>query len=255
VLTAAQRLHFDVHGYVLLKSVLPPAECEQLVDIARRMKADSPYVRHHHEHQTVLYGPAWYADGVLALAMDPRLRTPAEQIVGGETRLEENEFIIFHPPSPPRQRPAAAAPPDAALWHRGMKPGPGSFEAEGHYHCLFAKTLIYLTDNGPAAGTWIVPGSHRMPYEVADIMRVADASLVRQVLPEPGDVLLFGETLVHCSPRPAFDRDRLLLVIGYCAPYMSPWGVESDPPPDFASGLSAEQRRFVYGESRYQVGR
>lgn len=248
-MTPAERLHFDVNGYVLLKGVVSREERRWLLGLAQRMKVHSPYRRQDLEHQTVLFGPAWYEPACLDLAMDPRLRAPAEAIVGSEARLEENEFIVFHPPVGRR---AAAAPPDAEAWHRGMRPAPASFEAEGHYHCLFVKTLVYLSDNCETSGTWVIPGSHRMPHEVGEVIRVADASLMRQVSPQPGDVLLFGETLMHASPRPSFEEDRLILVIGYCAPYMSPWAIESDPPQGFAASLSEGQRRFVYGEARYQ---
>jgi hypothetical protein len=250
MLTAAQRFHFDVNGYVLLKNVLAQEECRRLVAIAERMKADSKFPRQDLDRQTILYGSAWYDRFVLDLAMDPRLREPAEEIVGSEARLEESEFIIFHPL---RARLAASATPGADRWHRGLKPGPGSYEAGGHYHCLFTKTVTYLSDNRPETGTWVIPGSHRMSHEVREVMDVVDQSLMRQVVAQQGDVLLFGETLIHSSPEPMFERDRLLLVIAYCAPYMSPWGVESDPPDAFAADLSDEQRRFVYGEARYQA--
>ena len=188
-MTPAERLHFDVNGYVLLKGVVSREERRWLLGLAQRMKVHSPYRRQDLEHQTVLFGPAWYEPACLDLAMDPRLRAPAEAIVGSEARLEENEFIVFHPPVGRR---AAAAPPDAEAWHRGMRPAPASFEAEGHYHCLFVKTLVYLSDNCETSGTWVIPGSHRMPHEVGEVIRVADASLMRQVSPQPGDVLLFG---------------------------------------------------------------
>ncbi|MDM0112640.1 phytanoyl-CoA dioxygenase family protein [Variovorax sp. J22R133] len=249
MLTDTQRLFFDVNGYVLLKGLLTPGECRALNGLAIRMRVDSPYARQDQVHQTVLYGPAWYDRSVLDLAMDARLRAPAEQIIGAEARLEENEFIVFHPPA---RRDASALAPEASTWHRGMKPGPGSFEVDGHYQCHFVKALAYLGDNGPQAGTWVIPGSHRMPCEVADVMRVADASLMRQVSPQPGDVLLFVETLMHASPRPAFDHDRLLLVIGYSSAYMVPWSIESDPPQAIRTQLSAAQRRFVFGEARYE---
>ena len=36
----------------------------------------------------------------------------------------------------------------------GTAPNFGSFEADGHYHCMFSKAFIYLTDNGLGEGTW-----------------------------------------------------------------------------------------------------
>jgi hypothetical protein len=249
-MTPAQRLRFDVDGYVLLEGVLSRDECRFLLGLAQRMKADSPYPRQDLAHQTVLHGPAWYERACLELAMDDRLRRRAETLIGSEARLEENEFIIVHPPAP---CPASGLPPLPEGWHRGLKPGPASFEADGHYHCLFVKALVYLSDNCEGSGgTWVMPGSHRVSQEVDEFVRAAGASGARQVQARPGDVLLFGETLIHASPRPSFDGDRVILVIGYCAPYMSPWSVESDPPAALAKSLSDEQRRFVYGEARYQ---
>ena len=39
-LTSAQRLHFDIYGFVLLENVLTPDEVARMKDALHRMKAD-----------------------------------------------------------------------------------------------------------------------------------------------------------------------------------------------------------------------
>ena len=251
MLTAAQRIHFDVNGYVLLKKVYSISECDQFISISDRMRDEEVLLnpRSEKEGMTVLFGTAFYDHHMLDTMMSERLRTPAEEILGGESRLEENQLIIFHCNKGNSAVSESAPPSDG--WHRGLNPDFGSFESEGHYHCLLPKMLIYLTDNGAGAGTWVVPGSHRMTISTKEISDILDDSLVRYVPAEQGDVLLFGETLVHSSPKLHLKEERYLMVFAYAAHFMRPWSTSVDPPEGFEEGLTDEQRRFVYGEKRY----
>jgi hypothetical protein len=253
MLTPAERLYFDLNGFILLRDVLTADECERLRDVAAKMKRDSPYPRRDSERQRVLYGPAWYNRLILDLIMDPRLRGRAEDIVGGASRLEENEFLTFAPAC----EPATATMPSVGelLWHRGLMPDYGSFESDGHYHCLFTKIIVYLSPHEPGAGTWVVPGSHKSRLPVSEFKSLADENLVRQIDARPGDALLFGETLIHSSPHRPRQHERLLFVVAYTAPFMSTWNHETDPPATLAYDVSDEERRFIFGEARYDFRR
>lgn len=251
MLNPTQRLFFDVNGYVLVKRAFHASECDRFIAIADRMKADiqSNPGRRDEKWGMVLFGTAWYDPHLLDTAMGSRLRPMAEQVLGGEARLEENQILIFY-----RNEKAGPVPPSGLPkegWHRGINPNYGSFEADGHYHCLLPKALVYLTEQGPGTGTWVFPGSHRITTKSRDLAPLLDESLVRQVPAERGDVLLLGETLVHASPSIPLAKDRYLMVFAYCAPFMKPWSTDVDPPEDIAHRLTKEQRRFVYGDGRY----
>ena len=250
MLTASQRLFFDLNGYVLIRNAFTRAECTELVAIAHAMQA-SGQGRDPADRQHILHCPIRHSRKVLEVAMAPRLREPAEAIVGGEARLEECEFLVFFPD---REIAAEAVSREHKFrWHRGLTPDYGSFEHNGNYHCLLAKVIVYLTPQGQRTGTWLVPGSHRHGVRIADFERLAqpEQEFATHVDAQQGDVLLFGETLIHSSPLRPYDEERILLVIAYSPPFMRPWSAQSDPPPELDYDISPEERRFIYGEARY----
>lgn len=242
MLDRVQRLFLDLNGYVLLRGVLAPHECDELLAIAQRMPLNE---RHVSPRQVVRPSPAWTERRILELAMDPRLSEPAQALVGGEIRLEETQFLHFPPDAVGR----SATAPAEVRWHRGLSPDYGSFESAGHYHCLFAKLLIYLAPQGDATG--VVPGSHRQHISVSEFAELQTPELHRRIEARQGDVLLFGETLIHASPPRPYAYERALLVIAYCAPFMQAWSPEIEPPSRFPYALTAAEQRFVYGEARY----
>jgi hypothetical protein len=244
MLTAAQRLHFDLRGYVLLKGLFTAEECAVAIGVAHAMKRSSPYPRQDSARQSVLFGPAFHDRRILALAMDTRLRPAAEEIVGGESRLEENEFLIT-------ASGGESTGDRGYRWHRGLAPAWGSFASAAGYHCLFTKAIVYLTPRGRATGTFVIPGSHRQELRLDELQRLVTPDLYAYVDAEPGDVLLFGETLVHSSPAEAPDAERILLVLAFSAPFMKTWSADTDPPAILPYETTAEERRFIYGEGRY----
>ncbi|MDP6112647.1 MAG: phytanoyl-CoA dioxygenase family protein [Planctomycetota bacterium] len=250
MLTPAQRIFFDVNGYLLLKSVFTVDECNEFISILDRMRSDTSLRRQDREESTVVWGTAWYDSHMLDTAMSDRFRPIAEDILGGESRLEENQAIISHPGKHSEECLEKDFP--RTGWHRGLNPDYAGFDSSGHYHCLIPKLATYLSDNGPNTGTWVVPGSHRMTTPVKEMIKILDRSLVRQVDAEQGDVLLFGETLMHSAPPMDLTSDRYLMIFAYCAHFMKMWSENIDPPEDFGADLTEEQRRFVYGLDRYK---
>lgn len=251
MLTAAQRYFYDVNGYVLLPGALSLGECRELIRVADTMDADASCLYKHDGYPktptlTVLSRCAWYDPHLLATALHPAFFSIIESVVGGEVRLEEHQFLINYPD------PASATPRPIREegWHRGIAPSFGSFDTNGHYHCLFTKAFIYLTDNGPGQGTWVVPGSHRMETPSAQVRDFLDASLARQLEARAGDVLILSETLIHAGPRLAEGPPRYSLVYGYTAPFMQTWA-RYDPPETLLAGVSPLERRLLSGEARY----
>ncbi|MCZ6675718.1 MAG: phytanoyl-CoA dioxygenase family protein [Candidatus Poribacteria bacterium] len=251
-LTAAQRYFYDVNGYVLLKGIFSPAECQRFIDLANQMDADDTCTYKHDGYpktptQTVLSRCSWYHPHLLETAHHPVLLPIIEDVVGGEVRLEEHQFLINYPAEELIQ---ATHVRDEG-WHRGTAPNFGSFEAAGHYHCMFSKAFIYLTDNGPGEGTWVMPGSHRMDTPAKTVREFMDDTLVRQLESHAGDVLILSETLIHAGPRlKAGASPRYSLVYGYTAPFMQTWR-RYDPPADLLERVTPQQQRLLTGELRY----
>lgn len=253
--TPAQRYFYEVNGYVVLPGVFSRKQCRELIALADRMDADGGCTYKHDGYPktpalTVLSRCAWYDPLLLATALHPAILPVIEDVVGGEVRLEEHQFLINYP---------AAEPPPADLksldWHRGIAPSFGSFASGGRTHCLFTKGFIYLTDNGPGEGTWVVPGSHRIEMPTAQLRGFLDETLARQLKASAGDVLILSETLVHAGPKlPPGAPARYSLVYGYAAPFMQTWN-RYDPPAELLESVPDRERRFLSGESRYAFRR
>ncbi len=255
-LSSAKRYFFDVNGYVMLQGVFSPAECRRFIDLADRMDADDLCAYKHDGYPktpalTVLSRCAWYRPYLLETAMHPILLPIIRDVVGGEVRLEEHQYLINYPNETEDEIVPRTSHVADEGWHRGIAPNVGSFEADEHYHCMFSKAFIYLTDNGPGEGTWVVPGSHRMNMPTGTLREFMDEALARQLQSRAGDVLILSETLIHAGPRlRAAAPPRYSLVYGYTAPFMQTWG-RYDPPADLLERVTPEQRRLLTGELRY----
>ena len=258
-LTPAQRYFYDVNGYVLLKRVFSAEEYQRLIALADRMDADDTCIYKHDGYPkkptlNVLSRCAWYHPHLLETASHPQILPVIEDAVGGPVRLEEHQFLINYPDPDAAVGDAALAVQDQQ-WHRGIAPNFGSFESGGHYHSLFTKAFIYLTDNGPGEGTWVIPGSHRMDLPTQTLREFMDDTLAHQLETRAGDMLVLSETLIHAGPILKVGAlPRYSLVYGYTAPFMQTWQ-RYDPPDELLQRVTPEQRQLLTGEMRYAFRR
>jgi len=259
-LTPAQSYFYQVNGYVVLKGLFSQEECTRLIRLADQMEADETCQYKHDGYpktpiRTVLSRCAWYDPLLLETAMSPAILPVIQEIVGGQVRLEEHQIIINYPdPGQVRDGPKSV-PIREEGWHRGIGPSFGSFQSNGHVHCLFTKALIYLTDNGPGEGTWVVPGSHKLELPTNELVQFMDETLARQLQVRAGDVLILSETLIHSAPSLSISSaPRYTLIYGYTAPFMQTWN-RYDPPSDLLARVTPEQRTFLTGEARYAFRR
>src|SRR5438067_12062063 len=121
MLTPAQRYFYDVNGYVVLEGVFSPAECRRFVELADRMDADDTCAYKHDGYPktpalTVLSRCAWYDPHLLETALHPTLLPIMEDVVGGEVRLEEHQFLINYPNAECGMRPGARPGYPRAAW-------------------------------------------------------------------------------------------------------------------------------------------
>ena len=258
-LTLAQRFQFDSLGYVLLKGALTANEVELCKAALYRMKHDPEveskgvYRRAKTQHHVLMGNLVAYDSALLGYATHPNLILLVEDVVGGSVRLEESEAIINsrNPdesddlPRGKRVHPTG--------FHRGATATWGCYYEQERFHCVFVKTLAYLTDVGPDdGGTAVIPGSHRMNWPKEDMIAasVENDDLIHQVEASAGDVLLFPESLIHSTTRIKSDRERVILVSGYTPPMLREWP-GNEVSPEFLETLSEGSRAIVSGSESW----
>ena len=207
-LTASQWLQLDVYGFVLIDDVLTDEEIRRMKDALYRLKSEPDldalgvYVNRRNDHLFHVGHVLEYDPALLEYAAHPRLTALAGEVVGGKVRVEETEAIINS--RDPAMGPGVERLPKAVPtgFHTGARDGWGTYYENHHFHCLFVKTLAYLTDVAPTdGGTAVIPGSHRLSVPEPEIIAaaLADERLVHQVEAKAGSVLLFPESLVHST--------------------------------------------------------
>jgi hypothetical protein len=259
-LTAAQRFHFDVYGYVVLPSILPPHEVAAMKDALYRMRADPDkpakgiYLNHASDHSTHMGNLVAFDPALAHYAVHPKLIPLVEDIVGGAVRLEETEAIINR--RDPNTDQEALRQKDVVPlgFHTGTRHGWGTYQEQERFHCLFVKTLAYLTDVGPGdGGTAVVPGSHKMSWPQREMIAAAlddPARLVRQVQAPAGSVLLFAESLIHSTTALWSDKERVICVSGYTPPMLREWP-GNELTPEFLASQPEEARRILSGSDSW----
>ena len=258
-LTPAQRLHFDIYGFVLLENVLTSDETSRMKDALYRMKADPDlkakrvYAHRNGEHHVLLGNLVEYDPTLLEYAAHPKLGPLVEEVVGGTVRLEETEAIINrrNPDADLKELHKRRYNPTG--FHRGTQHGWGTYIEQNKFHCIFVKTLAYLTDVGPDdGGTSVVPGSHRLTWPAREMIEAAmsDDKLVYQVEAPAGSVLLFPESLIHSTTAIRSDKERVILVAGYTPPMVREWP-GNEVSSEFVETLPEEIRPLISGSDSW----
>lgn len=229
-LTAAQRLHLEAHGYVVVEDAIGPALTARLVEAVHGLQADADSGRmpaggaslysNRPDYFRVLQ-PHLADAAALDYVVHPRILGMAREATGGaRIRYMEADCQIRRP------NPLEAGTPmiSADGLHRGVR-AHWSLDLHGRTRAPFVKMLSNLTALGPDdGGTVVVPGSHRWPLSVLQIVRALadDPSMVRQVVAPAGSTLLFFETLVHGSGVIRSGRERLLMISAYGPSFVVP---------------------------------
>lgn len=258
-LTPAQRLHFDIYGFVLLENVLTTDEIDQMKNALYRIKDDENidgkrvYVRWNGQHRVLLGNLVEYDPALLAYAVHPKLVPLVEEVVGGAVRLEETEAIINRRNPDEDLDELHKRRYNPTGFHRGTQHGWGTYMEQDKFHCIFVKTLAYLTDVGPDdGGTCVIPGSHRLTWKQNEMIEAAlsDDKLIHQVEASAGSVLLFAEALIHSTTAIRSDKERVILIAGYTPPMVREWpGNEISP--EFVETLPQEIRPLISGSDSW----
>ncbi|HEX5323923.1 MAG TPA: phytanoyl-CoA dioxygenase family protein [Capsulimonadaceae bacterium] len=257
-LTKAQRFHFDAYGFVVLENVLTAGEVEAMCSALYRLRAEkdlqalgvySSSIGDHHFHMGHIVE---YDRALRDFAVHPELLSCVEDVVGGAVFLEESEAIINRraPHSPTHLKPGEINP---IGFHTGTRHGWGTYFEKERFHCLFVKTIAYLTDVGPTdGGTAVIPGSHKMSWPESEMIEAAkaDPRLIEQVEAKAGSVLLFAESLIHSTTEITSDRERVIAVSGYTPTMFRPWdGNELSRP--FIDSLPENIKPVLTGQANW----
>ena len=261
-LTPAQRYYLDVYGYVVIENALTEDETGNLHEAMQRLKRDflrcddpaSAIVRNcrlstHRPHHLHFAHILEVDPAIFDYLTHPRLVGMAEELVGGNVRLEESEAITNS-----RNPKADGSEPARFGFHVGTWPDVGTYTANDLYHCTFVKTLTNLTELGPDdGGTVCIPGSHKIAGDREAIIAAAyeDPSLIHQVVASAGSTLLFGEALIHSRGQIRSDRERCLVIGGYTPPMFQAWNGQ-EPSPAFIEETPEHLRPFISGSDKWR---
>ncbi len=222
-LTPAQRLHFEIYGYVIVENTLSAAEVARCKDALYALREeiealDDPsshgprvrgaYFTGNSPTDCLLSNVIEAAPALTAYSTHPRLVGMAEEVMGCAPKIVEVAAIMNH------RREGE----HCHVFHRGMDVPYGSHEKGGLYHCTFVKTLTNLTDLGPDnGGTVVIAGSHKLDLPQEELIAIAEAdrSLIHQVVAPAGSTLLLAETLIHGTGENRSDKERVIIVCGY----------------------------------------
>ena len=258
-LTLSQRLHFDIYGYVLLENVLSDDEVEKMKAALYRIRDGADldgtrvYLNWRGEHHAHMGNLVEFDPALLAYAAHPKLVPLVEEVVGGAVRLEETEAIINRRNQDQDLEELKRRRYNPTGFHRGTQHGWGTYMEQDKFHCIFVKTLAYLTDVGPDdGGTSVIPGSHRLTWKQHEMIEaaLADDKLVHQVEASVGSVLLFAESLVHSTTAIRSDTERVILIAGYTPPMVREWP-GNEVSPEFIETLPEDIRPLISGSDSW----
>jgi len=257
-LTAAQRWHFEVHGYVLVENVFDEEEVGLMLEALQKLKRDF-YARedlwskepirnctmyhtdgqlgnHHHFNHLLEADPIF-----LEYAGHPRIVGMAQELVGNSVRVSETQAAINS-----RAEGDDYEGPGRYLWHR-HRPEIVNYTFNGLYHCHFVKAITNLTDLGVEdGGTCVIAGSHKATCREEGIVQAAreDPSLIHQVVAPAGSTLLFCEPLLHSTGDIRNDSERTIIITGYI-PHNGRY--QGDYLPGFEEQVPESLHKLIFG--------
>ena len=267
-LTAAQRYHFDIHGYVAVERTLTDDQIGRMHQAMQQLKRDF-LATGDPAHATVRGSRASYEPhkmhfahiletdpAMLEYLAHPWLVGMAEEIVGGTVRLEESEALINR-----RDPTVDLDEPPQFGFHYGTRPEHGTYYENGLFHSNFVKTLTNLVELGPDdGGTVFIAGSHKVKCPTDDMIACAyeDPTLIHQVVAPAGTTVLFNEALIHATGQVRSDRERVILIGGYTPTMFQAWNGQ-EPSRQFVESVPTELRPLIsgsdkwYGQRRYRT--
>tara|TARA_Y100000588_G_scaffold357565_1_gene414899 strand:- start:1597 stop:2385 length:789 start_codon:yes stop_codon:yes gene_type:complete len=211
-----ERFQFDLAGFIILRGVLSRAECDELLNVLRKLEGQDyedlwlqktgggrPTKETNRDHQTRLNGL-------------PRLHDAFDQLIDHDTLMPYlNEFVgapqLINTWSISKARGAAFS-----SWHRGVPTTDYAYR-NGDIRTRMFNTVWFLTDNGPDDGCVVaVPGSHKSNIDID--LKTHPAYEMPNATPitgKAGDLVLFSEATLHDGLPKTTDGTRTNLYYNY----------------------------------------
>ncbi len=245
-LSASQRLHLEINGYVLLENYIDLGlvgrmrtklfELEQLVKrggpLPPGMGAPDP----RNDHFTVI-NIAQVDPSFLEYVTHPGILAMARDVVGYDVRLHTSDAQIRR----------SGARTYRHYFHRDNNTR--EEYVHGLYRFQWIKILTALSDVGPDdGGTCVIAGSHKLSREldIEDVVAAAEADprLIHQVVAPKGSTLVFFESLLHTSGINRSGRPRSLVIAGYLPVHTKP-DKDFTVPPEFVATVAPEHHKLL----------
>lgn len=236
-----ERYRFDLHGFVVRRGALVPAQVHQLNDQIDAMRLPPAGQSIGSQRFTGLLE----AGGLLRDLMDhDAVIDVVRELCGAHARLDHAYGIVMSPGTSGLGLHGGGHPFDPAQY----------YEVRGeHIHTGLIAVQWALVDHGPGDGGFAaIPGSHTAHFPMPDGIGLDD-ELVVEVPLRAGDMVVFTEALTHGTLpwRGAIDRRTLLYKY---SPGSSAWDKRPACDPSVLPAMTARQRALceppsVFGKS------
>jgi ectoine hydroxylase-related dioxygenase (phytanoyl-CoA dioxygenase family) len=205
-LTPDEKFRFDLAGYFVRESIIPPAEAAAIRDQVERALLDP---------QSLPPQERWSPGGASALLLDhPRIVDVLHETLGANVRCDTTWFMR-------RERGQSFF--DAKM-HRGAEswidPLFGYRVHDGRIHAGEINVVIELTDVGEEdGGTGFIVGSHKanfpMPPEHAGSEPGSRSEFYKSYACPAGSAVFFNENLLHVGPAWRRETPRIAVLATY----------------------------------------
>jgi ectoine hydroxylase-related dioxygenase (phytanoyl-CoA dioxygenase family) len=258
-ITLEDRFLFDLQGFILLKGVLSPQECQKLLSVVE-------------DHETRTFDDQEKRESVnrSGRPSQPTLQKhPTFIRLNGLLRMDSAfDPLIAHPRVAPYLEAFMEGTEDSdgpqlgntwsiskfkgnepMGWHRGATPYHYNYR-NGKIFNAMVNTVWFLTDNGPDDGCMVaLPGGHKsnidLDWSKHSGLRMPGA---QPVTGQAGDVFIFSETVLHNGLAKTTPGRRTNLYFNY---FSRGWNSSLEHiyhfsmPPSIRARFTAKQRRYT----------
>ena len=250
-LTEEEKWYFDLHGFLVLRDVIPRTEVAEMLKVLRYWltldEADIPPplkrsrqepCKTHIDH--IQYGHQLFE----SLAMHPDIMRVVAGLTMNAPRLFHCNFTMMTKHDAPQH------------FHRddsGFKFPPGFRNphndyqaAAGHIYCSHIATWVALVDVPLGTGFCLVPGSHKSEFQAPADLSVRHEPPTSITLPmNAGDVAIFSTNLLHDASPWTEDSPRMNIFQRYqLSAYFNETG---------KGGYPLDEHRDKISEAQYEL--
>ncbi len=234
-MTDEDKFAFDSQGFVVLKGVLSPQECDRYCQLADEYWPRQPEDPAFRRHASI----SGWGQPFVDLMDHPVVLDYLVELIGRKLRID-HDYCIFM---------------DKGEQAMALHGGPRLFETDHWYHYqdgIMRNGLTVATFNltpapAGAGGFTCIPGSHKSNYlrNLPDDVRNFERrpGYVVQPAMDAGDVLIFTEALIHGTAAWTMAHERRTLLYKYSPPHSS-WSKSRYDTAAYPE-LSDRQRRLM----------